>query len=175
MTEPQTLFVVGHEMGHYVLGHIPKGIAFTGGLILLILYLVYRSVNWALKRWERRWFLRGLEDWASLPALMFLFLLFIFLAEPAFNTFSRYQEHQADIYGLEITHGVIPDSAQAAAGAFQVLGEVDLADPQPGAFIKFWLYSHPPLAERLEFARDYDPWSEGQPPRFVSANALTSQ
>ena len=193
MTAPQTLFVVGHEMGHYVLGHIPKGIAFTGAFMMLILYFVYVAVNWALERWQRRWGLviddwsshrassrvigyrnkhrivNGLGDWASLPALMLFFSLFVFLAEPVFNTFSRYQEHQADIYGLEVTHGIVPDSAQAAAEAFQVLGEVDLADPHPSAFIKLWLYSHPPLAERLIFAREYDPWTKGQPTEFVSA------
>ena len=193
MTAPQTLFVVGHEMGHYVLGHIPKSIAFTGAFMMLILYFVYRSVNWALARWQRRWGLviddwssrransrvigyrdkhrvaSGLGDWASLPALMLLFSLFAFLAEPVFNTFSRYQEHQADIYGLEVTHGIVPDSAQTAAEAFQVLGEVDLADPHPSAFIKLWLYSHPPMAERLDFAREYDPWTKEQPAQYVSA------
>jgi STE24 endopeptidase len=189
MTAPQTLFVVGHEMGHYVLGHIPKSIAFTGAFMMLILYFVYVAVNWTLERWQRRWGLiiddwashrvvgyrdkrrivNGLGDWASLPALMLFFSLFVFLAEPVFNTFSRYQEHQADIYGLEVTHGIVPDSAQAAAEAFQVLGEVDLADPHPSAFIKLWLYSHPPLAERLVFAREYDPWTKEQPTKFVSA------
>ncbi len=193
MTAPQTLFVVGHEMGHYVLDHIPKGIAFTGAFMMLILYFVYVAVNWALERWQRRWGLviddwsshrassrvigyrdkhrivNGLGDWASLPALMLFFSLFVFLAEPVFNTFSRYQEHQADIYGLEVTHGITPDSAQAAAEAFQILGEVDLADPHPSAFIKLWLYSHPPMAERLIFAREYDPWTKGQPTEFVSA------
>lgn len=194
MTEPQTLFVVGHEMGHYVLGHIPKSIAFAGVFMMLIFYFVYRAMNWALERWQRRWGLviddwashrassrvigyrdknrivNGLGDWASLPALLLFFTLFTFLAEPVFNTVSRYHEHQADVYGLEITHDIVPGSAQAAAEAFQVLGEIDLADPHPNAFIKFWLYDHPPLAERLVFARDYDPWAEGRATEFVSAS-----
>ena len=175
MTQPQALFVIGHEMGHYVLGHISKSIAFASVVTLLILYLVYRSINWPLERWGKRRGLRGIEDWASLPALMFLFLLFVFLAEPVTNSFSRYQEHEADVYGLEVTHGVVPDSRQAAAEAFQILGELDLADPQPSAFIKIWLYSHPPLAERLEFASGYDPWAKGEPTRFVPSAGLTGQ
>jgi Zn-dependent protease with chaperone function len=157
MTTPQTLFVVGHEMGHYMLGHIPKGIAFVGCLIIGVLFLVYRAVLWALARRQKGWAIRNLEDWASLPVLMLFFSLFVFLAEPVGNTFSRYQEHQADVYGLDVTCGIVPDSSQAAAEAFQVIGEIDLADPQPGAFIKFWLYSHPPLAERIAFAREYKP------------------
>jgi Zn-dependent protease with chaperone function len=167
MSSPQTVFVVGHEMGHYVLGHIPKGIAFAGGLTIVMLLIVHVVMNWALARNQTRWELRGLDDWASLPALMLFVYLFLFLAEPVFNGFSRYQEHQADIYGLEVIHGIDPDASRTATNAFQTLGEVDLADPDPGAFIKVWLYSHPPLAERLTFAHEYDPWSNGQPTMFV--------
>ncbi|HMA17429.1 MAG TPA: M48 family metalloprotease, partial [Thermoanaerobaculia bacterium] len=41
MTVPQALFVFGHEMGHYVLAHIPKTIAFVAGLLLVLLILAY--------------------------------------------------------------------------------------------------------------------------------------
>jgi STE24 endopeptidase len=88
---------------------------------------------------------------------MLFFSIFVFLSEPVANTFSRYQEHQADAYGLDVTYGIVRDSSKAAAEAFQILGEIDLADPHPGAFIKVWLYSHPPLAERIAFAREYKP------------------
>ncbi|HEY7574943.1 MAG TPA: M48 family metalloprotease, partial [Thermoanaerobaculia bacterium] len=81
--------------------------------------------------------------------------------------YSRSQEHAADVYGLEVIHGIVPDSPAAAAGAFQILGEVNLADPDPPDFIRFWLYSHPPLGERLRFAASYDPWSKGEKPRYV--------
>ncbi len=167
MTTPETLFVVGHEMGHYVLGHIPKGIAFSGALIIVLLLLVYFSINRTLARKQRRWAIRGLDDWASFPAILLFLYLFFFLAEPASNTFNRYQEHQADVYGLEVIHGIVPDSSETAADAFQTLGEVDLADPNPGALTKVWLYSHPPLADRLTFAKEYDPWSKGHAPMFV--------
>lgn len=167
MTTPQTLFVVGHEMGHYVLGHIPKGIAFVGAMIIVVFYFVFAGLNRTLAGKQRRWLIRGADDWASLPLLLFFVYGFFFLAEPGINTFSRFQEHQADVYGLEVIHGIVPDSARTAAGAFQILGEVDLADPHPGAFVKVWLYSHPPISERVEFSRAYDPWSKGQSPMFV--------
>ena len=51
--------------------------------------------------------------------------------------------------------------------AFQKLGEMDLSDPNPSGFITLWLYSHPPLADRLVFAHSYDPWSKGEAPRYV--------
>ncbi|HSB07931.1 MAG TPA: M48 family metallopeptidase [Blastocatellia bacterium] len=167
MTTPQTVFVVGHEAGHYMLGHIPKAIAFFTVLIIVVLFLVHLSLRRALEKRHRKWNVRGLDDWASLPALLLFTYLFFFLAEPGFNTFSRYQEHQADVYGLEVIHGIVPNSSETAAEAFQVLGEVDLADPAPSTLIKVWLYSHPPLGERIVFAREYDPWSTGREPMFV--------
>lgn len=166
-TVPETLFVFGHEMGHYVLGHVWKGIAFFAVVLLVFLYLGYRGMHWMLARWGAAWGLRGVDDWASLPALFLLLSVFGFLSSPLTNSFTRYQEHQADVYGLEVIHGLVPDSQQAAAHAFQILGEVNLADPEPSPFIKIWLYSHPPLKERIDFALTYDPWSKGERPEFV--------
>ena len=167
MTVPETLSVFGHEMGHYVLGHVPQGIAFFDAVLFVFLYLGFRGLYWTLRRWGAGWGLRGADDWASLPVLLLLVSLFSFLASPVINGFSRYQEHQADVYGLEVIHGIVPDSQQVTARSFQVLGEIDLADPSPSPFIKFWLYSHPPLGERIAFALHYDPWSKGQQPEFV--------
>src|SRR6266513_2718152 len=48
-----------------------------------------------------------------------------------------------------------------------VLGELDLSDPNPPPLVTFWLYSHPPLADRLVFAHNYDPWSGGESPKYV--------
>lgn len=167
MTAPQTLFVFGHEMGHYVLGHIFKTLVFAGFLLLLLLFAISRAARWAVRRWGERLGLRGVDDWAGLPILMIFFVLFTFLGEPVVNTYSRYQEHEADVYGLEVTHGIVPDSNRAAAESFQILGEMGLSHPDPNPFIRVWLYSHPPIAERLKFAREYDPWSKGEPPQFV--------
>ncbi|HEX8710213.1 MAG TPA: M48 family metallopeptidase [Pyrinomonadaceae bacterium] len=167
MNTAQTLFIFGHEMGHYVLGHILKGMAAAALGMLLLFFALYHAVRWVLGRRGERWAIRGADDWAALPLLMLFFVLFTFLAEPVANGFSRYLEHEADIYGLEVTHGITPDSAEAAAESFQVLGETSLSHPSPPAFVRFWLFSHPPIAERLRFAQDYDPWSKGQPRRFI--------
>src|SRR6266566_1734040 len=167
MTTPQIVYVAGHEMGHYVLRHIPKGIAFFGVLLLAFFYLGFRLIGWVLARWGGYWGIRGVHDWASLPALLFLLSVFFFLASPIFSAFSRYLEHQADQYGLEVTHGLTPDSGQVAAQAFQVLGDVDLADPEPNPVNVFLFYSHPSIPDRIQFALTYDPWSKGEQPEFV--------
>ena len=163
----EMLFVVGHELGHYVLGHVWKGFLAGAAALLLALYLLFRGLYWALDRWSHEWKILGAEDWASLAVFLLLLQVLLFISSPAINGFRRMQERAADVYGLEVTHGLIPNSPEVAAHAFQALGELDLSDPNPPPFITFWLYSHPPVAERLVFAHNYDPWSKGEPPKYV--------
>jgi Zn-dependent protease with chaperone function len=163
----EALFILGHELGHYVLGHIATGFTFFAVSLLLALYLMYRALHWSLKRWGAEWKIQGPEDWAAIAVLLLWLEIFSFISSPIVNGFSRMQEHAADVYGLEVIHGLVPNSEEVAAHGFQVLGELDLSDPNPPAFITFWLYSHPPLAQRLVFAHTYDPWSKGEPPKYV--------
>jgi len=163
----ETLFIVGHELGHYVLGHVLHAIVFSSAMLLVGMYILFRGLHWALDRWAAEWKIYGANDWAALAVLLLVVNILSFVAEPVTNTFSRAQEHHADIYGLELVHGLIPNSEEVAARAFQDLGELDLSDPNPPAFLTFWLYSHPPLADRLVFAHSYDPWSRGEPPKYV--------
>jgi STE24 endopeptidase len=167
MNPPQIAAVFGHEMGHYVLRHIPKGIAFFALLLLVCSYVAWRLSGGIVQRRGARLSIRGVDDWASLPILLLVLTSLSFLASPITNGFTRNQEHQADVYALEITHSLTPDSGQVAAQMFQILGEVDLADPDPPALARFWLYSHPPIGERVDFAVHYDPWANGASPQFV--------
>jgi STE24 endopeptidase len=169
LTIDETLFIFGHEAGHYVLGHIRNGFLFFAALLLVALYLAYRGLHGALHRWGKDWGVYGPEDWASLAVLLLLLQVMAFFAMPIASGFSRMQEHAADVFGLEVIHGIVPNSEEVAAHAFQVLGEIDLADPNPPPLITFWLYSHPPLADRLVFAHSYDPWSKGQAPKYVKS------
>ena len=166
-TTPEIVSVIGHEMGHYVLGHVWKGLIFTAVMLFVLFYLGYLCIGWVLARWGAGWHIRGLGDWASLPALLLLLSIFSFISDPASNAFSRHIEHQADVYGLEVTHGVIPDAGQAAADSFQVEGESALADPNPNPVNVFLFYDHPSISDRVRFCLTYDPWSHGKSPEFV--------
>jgi Zn-dependent protease with chaperone function len=166
-TIPETLFVFGHEMGHYVLLHIPKEISIDAAILLFLLYVGYRLANGMLARWGAQWGIRDLRDWASLPALYFVITVLAFFATPAFNGVSRHFEHEADRYGLEVIHGIVPNPNQVAAHYFQKSGETNLSDPDPSTFIKVWFYDHPTRPERVHFVATYDPWSKGKAPRYV--------
>jgi STE24 endopeptidase len=167
MSPQETLFVFGHESGHYVLNHIRNGILFFAAVLLLGLFLAYWLLNAVLDRWGLRWKIYGPHDWAALAILLLLIDGMAFLSSPVVNGYSRMEEHDADVFGLELIHGIVPGSGQVAAHSFQAMGENDLADPNPPPFITFWLYTHPPLAERLVFAHSYDPWGKDQPPKYI--------
>lgn len=167
MTTDELLFVFGHEMGHYVLGHILDGFVFTMALFLVTFYLMYRLAGWAVNRWGPALGIRGLGDWASLPILLLVIGILGFLSEPLDNAFSRHLEHQADQYGLEAVHGLFPHSGEVAAQSFQKLGEEWLEYPYPSNVAVFWAWTHPPIADRIRFSLSYDPWDQGGRPQFV--------
>lgn len=150
--EPSLMTTFGHELGHYVLGHIPKGIAYAAALLLLGFYLSYLMIRWFIAKWGDRFDVRSPADTASLPVFAAILLVLTFFSDPIANAISRMQEHEADVYSLEVTAGIVPNNGQAAARAFQIEGETGLAPPHPNPFIVFWLYSHPPVADRLEYS-----------------------
>ncbi len=166
MNTPQVVAVCGHEMGHYVLNHIPKGLTIAAIGSLILFYLGYRLIGGFLAWRGAAWEIRSLGDLASLPTLLLLSVA-SFILTPVTNGLSRYFEHQADQYALEVTHGLTPDSGQVAAQTFQILGEVDLDYPDPGP-VDVWLtYDHPATRDRVRFSLTYDPWAHGGTGEFV--------
>jgi len=161
LTPRELLVVMGHEMGHYVLGHVRKGIAFFSFFILATLYLAHRTAGFFLSRWGARMRFDVLSDVASLPLLILLSNLFSFVGTPVALAFTRYQEHEADRFGLEITR-----DNRAAALAFVKLQTENLGVPRPGLLFKLWRASHPPIGERIDFCNEYRPWERGEPLRY---------
>jgi Zn-dependent protease with chaperone function len=158
----QVLYAMGHEMGHYVLGHVWRTLALLPLLVLAGLWLIHRTSGALLARFGGRFGFSELADVAATPWLGLLFGVFIFLVSPLVLAYSRGQEHEADRFGLELTH-----DNHAAASAFVRLQEENLANPRPGPLYKLWRSSHPPLGERIDFCNTYRPWETGEPQRYA--------
>lgn len=156
MSTGETLFVFGHEMGHYVLGHIPKQTAIILLIMLALFYVGYRLASGLATKFGPSWGISRLSDWASLPLLVLIMFLLVFLATPVVNAVSRHYEHQADQYGLEVIHGLVPDAPRAAAQAFQKLGERSLDYPDVGKLAELWWWTHPTIRDRMIFVQTYD-------------------
>jgi Zn-dependent protease with chaperone function len=160
--EPEeVLGVMGHEIGHYVLGHVPKGIAAAAVLVLAGLWFVHRAAHGLLRRHAGRFGFARLKEPASLPLILLLLSVAFFLVSPIALAYSRYQEHEADRFELEVTR-----NNRASAMAFVKLQQENLSNPRPGRLYKFWRASHPPLGERIDFANTYRPWERGEPLRY---------
>jgi Zn-dependent protease with chaperone function len=154
----ELLFVMGHEMGHYMLGHIWKSIFFFSALIMLTLYAIHRTADWFIRKYRDRVGFDRLSDVAAFPLIVLLFNLYFLIITPFALTFTRYNEHEADRFGLEIT-----TNNHAAATAFVKLQSENLGVPRPALLVKLWRASHPTLGERIDFCNAYKPWASGQP------------
>ena len=161
LDEPELLFVMGHEMGHYVLGHVWKSILFFSLLIIATLYAIHRTAGWLIDKFRRRFGFTELSDVASLPLIMLLFSAYFLIVTPVALAFSRHNEHESDRFGLEITR-----DNRAAATAFVKLQQENLGIPRPQVLVKLWRASHPPLGERIDFCNEYRPWQRGEALRY---------
>ena len=158
MDHDEILAVMGHEMGHYVLHHLWEGIAFTVALSFLAFLLAQKIYERGLRRWGGRWGIVERSDPAALPWLLLVSSILGFFITPAAAGFSRHVEHQADVFGLELTHLNEP-----MASAFVKFAEDSKVDPNPPRVIEWWRYSHPSLGRRIAFVMHYRPWAEGKP------------
>ncbi len=158
MDHDEILAVMGHEMGHYVLGHLWKGIAFGVAVALVIFFFAQKLYRWGLARWGARWAIADRADPAALPWLMLVAAVMGFLLSPVTSGFSRAIEHQADKFSLDLTHLNEP-----MASSFVKFAEDSKADPDPPRFIEWWRYSHPAAQRRIDFALRYHPWKGPDP------------
>ena len=146
----EIIAVMGHEMGHYVMKHLWKGIAFYVALSFFVFWIGQALYERGVARWGSRWGVRDARDAAALPWLLVVWLLFTFLISPITSGFSRHIEHQADVFSLDLTHLNEP-----MASAFVKFAEDSKEDPRPPRFIEWWMYSHPSLGRRIDFVLRY--------------------
>jgi STE24 endopeptidase len=140
--------VMAHEIGHYVLNHVWKGLMFFA--ILVVLFFAY--LRWALAKclakWGPQWGIRALGDTAVLPLVMLLSSLFFFVTSPVNNTCIRVQEAEADLFGVNAARE--PD---AEAKVDLMLGEYRKLDPTP--LEEFLFFDHPSGRRRIAMAMQW--------------------
>src|SRR5439155_2359506 len=110
---PEIQAVMGHEMGHYVLNHVYKALLFTGIIIVGGFAFLHWALQFLLGRFVARWGISGVGDLAIVPLAALLLSAFMFLLTPITNSFTRMQEAEADIFGLNASRE--PDGFAEAA------------------------------------------------------------
>jgi Zn-dependent protease with chaperone function len=117
-------------------------------------------------RFGGRWRIPSQQDWGALVILLLAYALINVVQEPISNTMSRDIEHNADIYGQEAIHGLVPDPQRTVKDEMDADGLRGLNDPNPGRLIEFWLFNHPATGRRAAFGKAYDPWAPGMEPKY---------
>jgi STE24 endopeptidase len=134
--------VMGHEMGHYVLNHVYKGVMFFIIFIVLTFSFIKWAFGWTERRWGQHWGIRGIGDTAALPVLFGILTVFFFFTSPILNTFTRTDEAEADAFGLNASRQ--PDGFAKAA--------LDLSEYRkmnPGPVEEFLFFDHPSGRNRI--------------------------
>jgi len=155
--------VMGHELGHYVLGHTTYLLMSFGFVFVAGFAFVHFGVTRLLARHGARWGVRGLDDIASLPAVFGALSLFFLAATPFTNTIIRTAETQADIYGLNAARE--PDGFATIA---LKLGTYRKLDPTP--FEEFFFFDHPSGASRIRMAMHWKAENLPTPPSDAAAD-----
>jgi len=153
--------VMGHEMGHYVLNHIPKSMIFFLVVIVCAFAYLKWTLDWSLARWGEKWGIRGIGDPAVLPLVVLLGSIFFFVLTPVLNTEIRSQEAEADSFGINASRQ--PDGmAQTAIH----LGEY--RKMKPGHLEEFIFFDHPSGYSRIHKAMQ---WKAENLQMFAPENA----
>jgi len=157
----ELLSYVAHEMGHYVLGHVLVGCLLSALTYAVTFWLAYRIGNRIISRLRNRFGFENLSDLGAIPLLFLFVAVFQFLTAPLFNAASRYHEHEADRFALELTH-----NNRARALAFVKSQRQNLFVPRPAFLDQVWRGTHPSRAERIDFANSYHPWTRGEAGKY---------
>ena len=143
--------VTGHEIGHYVLGHVWIIVIVFSLLAVLLFFLADRLFPRVARAFGSD---AGIGDPRGFPVLMFLLSLFAFLAQPVLNTLSRTDESAADAYSLQTVN--LPDALASA-----LVKTAEYRSPRPNAVEEFVFYSHPSVERRVRAAME---WKTAHPP-----------
>ena len=144
LSENEILFIMAHEMGHYVEKHIYFGIAGYILTMLVGLWLTAKLMPWVIPRFGRVLKIKRINAIHSLPLFLLITSFLLFVSSPLSNYISRYQETRADQYAIELL--VDPE---AAVSAFQELTKAGLNEVNPPLLVKWFRYSHPTMLERI--------------------------
>ena len=149
LEDPEILFIMAHEMAHYVQKHIYIGIAGYLAMLLAGLWLIAKLMDWIISKWGDILKVESAGSLSSFPLFLLLAAFLLFASSPLTNYVSRWQETRADRYAIELT-----GDHKAAVSAFQELTRSGLSDVNPPLLVKWFRYSHPPMFERIVKAEE---------------------
>ena len=150
LTRDEVLFIMAHEIGHYASHHMTWLFLGSVCVLFITLYLLSVTYQWIIERFGHFWGINDVREIATLPVILLLLSVFSFISMPLQNGVSRQYELAADRFAMEM----LADQ-DAAIRTFQSLAVEGLSEVNPPSFVKFMLYSHPTLYERILFVKEF--------------------
>lgn len=144
LSEKEILFIMAHEMGHYVEKHIYFGIALYLVFGFVGLWLTAKLMEYTINRWGKKLRISTLKSLSSLPVFLCILSILTFVSSPVSNAISRYEEKRADEYAIEMFQ-----DKDAAVRTFQELSKSSLSQINPPWLVKVFRYTHPTMLERI--------------------------
>ncbi len=138
-TEGEILVIAAHELAHVERRHLWKGLAWFALLAVPGVFLLARVTD----RWG------GLAEPRLVPLGLAIAFAYVLVTQPLANAVSRRYEAEADWIALRTTED--PESAVSLDQRFVTTG---LSDPDPPAWVTFWLGTHPTPMERIAMAEE---------------------
>jgi STE24 endopeptidase len=137
--------VTGHEIGHYVSGHIWNLIGTATVLAMLFFYLTnsmfFKVSHYMGSKSE-------VQDPRGIPVLLLCVSFLSLLAQPVTNFVVRQGEIEADQYAYQAVN--LPDAMATA-----LVKTAEYRDPRPNAVQEFIFYSHPSVEKRVKAAMEW--------------------
>lgn len=144
LSDDEILFIMAHEMGHYVMKDIYLNIVVYLLMMLVGLWLISKIMPWMISHFGSLLNIKSMGNIQSLPLFLLISSFLLFFSSPLTNVVSRYQETRADEYAMELV-----DNPEAAVSTFQQLTKAGLGEVNPLPLVKWFRYSHPPMVERI--------------------------
>jgi STE24 endopeptidase len=138
--------ILAHEIAHHVHRDMLKGLVAEGLLLLASFY----AAAVALTAGRDLLGLRSPSDLTGLPLLLLAGGVTMVVATPVVNALSRRNERRADRYALALTRQ--PD---AFVSAMKRLAAQNLAEERPSRLALWLFYTHPPIGQRIDAAREF--------------------
>lgn len=137
--------VTGHEIGHYVLGHVWRTVILLSAVAVLFFFVADRTFPWFARAFGSS---ASIGDPTGLPVLVFMVSLFLLLAQPLVNGTIRTGENEADQYSLETVN--LPDALASA-----LVKTAEYRYPRPSRLQEMLFYTHPSVERRVRRAMDW--------------------
>jgi STE24 endopeptidase len=144
--------VTGHEVGHYVLGHVWRSLFVVALTVMLAFFLADRLYPKLARAFGSD---TELGDPRGIPVFVFMIGLLLSVTSPITNTLSRLDEAEADNYSLKTVN--LPDGLSSA-----LVKTAEYRYPRPSAVQEFLFYTHPSVEWRVRNAMEWKAKNKGQ-------------